>query len=149
MSHQSKRLQIAETFKTRLTDAMPALASYIYLGELPQLDGDNLPDRAIAIVIGDTVPVVQQGDLVIEEELPIEIQGAARADLDEPWVSVEDLIADIKIAVELEDRRLGNLLKYDMKRGGTRTVPRQEGSAFVGAGITYMCPILERWGNPR
>lgn len=146
MSHQSKRLRVQLAIQARLTDAMPTVN--VYLGELPQLDGDNLPDRAIAIVIGDTLPTVQQGDLMIEEELPVEIQGAARADLDEPWWSVEDLIADIKRAVELEDRRLSNLLKYDMKRGGTRTVPRQEGSAFVGAGVMYLCPIQELWGTP-
>lgn len=146
MSHQSKRLQIQEAIKTLLTTAMPTIP--VYLGELPQLDGDNLPDRAIAIVIGDTIPSVQQGDLVIEEELPVEIQGAARVNLDEPWVSVEDLLADIKRAIEVEDRRLSNLLKYDMKRGSTRTVPRQEGSAFVGVGVTYLCPILELWGTP-
>jgi hypothetical protein len=117
----------------------------LYLGAAPELsDGD--PDEAIAIVPRDDTPTEPTGR--VDVILPVEIQAIAKASLEEPWTRVELLIGDLKRAIELEDRTLGSTLKGQMKRGPTRTLERLAGSTTVGAGVLYLCPYVEEWGNP-
>lgn len=131
-------IQIAKGFAT---DAGLAVT----LGESPQLGPDD-PDVMIAIIVNDDDPKFQ--GLQIMTQLPVSIQALAKADLADPWLAVEALLGDIKRAVELPDRTLGGLVKRQIERGSTRTLPRESGSTVVGAQVTYVCPYTEVWGNP-
>lgn len=116
----------------------------VYLGAAPELaDGD--PDEAIALVPRDDSPREQGYQWTT---LPVEIQAIAKASIAEPWLAVELLLGAIKVAIELEDRTLGSLLKGDMTRGPTRTLEREPGSTTIGLGVTYLCSYVEPWGDP-
>jgi hypothetical protein len=136
-----ERLRVVSVANGFQTDAGEAL----YIGETPSLGPDD-PAAAIAIVVGDETPSYQGMQIYLE--LPYEIQALARADLDQPWLTVEQVIADIKTAVELEDRTLGGLVKRQIKRGTVRTLGRDDGSTAVGAAVTYLAPFTETWGDP-
>lgn len=147
----STRSAILAAVRTRLqaiartdgfaTDAGAAL----YLGERPELGPDD-PDEAIAIVVRDDAPKAQGHKLFIT--LPVSICAIAKADLDDPWQSIEDLLADIKVAFELDDMTLGGLLRGPMERGATRTLDREPGSLTIGAQVSYFLPYHETWGHP-
>ena len=118
---------------------------HVYLGELPVLGPDDA-DTAICITVGDETPSFQGEN--VASELPVEIHALSRADLDEPWIAVEEVLADIKRAMEV-DRTLGGLVKQkQFSRGQARTMEREAGSTVVGATILYFVPIVERWGRP-
>ena len=117
----------------------------VFLGELPAL-GEDDPDVALAIVVGDEVPQYQGEQLFVR--LPFELHTIAKADLDEPWLTVEQLIADVKRAIEQPDRTLGGLVRRMIEREAVRTVPREPGSTTVGAMVVYVAPYLEAWGDP-
>lgn len=149
------RQQILEAVRTRLlairtnngfrTDG----GREVFLNETPMLGPDD-PDVAIAIVTDDD-EVNWQGEQVVIA-LPIGIQALAKADMlsGEPWIAVEQVIGDIKQAVELADRTFGGLFPHphQFDRGQTRTLEREAGSAVVGASITYRALYKEVWGSP-
>lgn len=147
----TRRRLILEAIKTRL-EAIDGSGDYetdmggrVYLGYAPSLGPDD-PATAIAIAISDDRISFSGEKKSID--LPVEIQAIARADLDEPWLAVEGLIGDIKRAMELADRTLGGLVKSEIRPGTTRTLIRREGSDGVGAGVLYVVPYQESWGNP-
>lgn len=117
----------------------------LFIGETPAL-GEDDPAAAIAVLVGDEEPQYQGEQLLIR--LPYDVQAHVRADLDEPWLTVEQVIADIKRAVELADRTLGGLVKRQIERGAVRALPRESGSTTVGASVTYYAPYTEAWGDP-
>lgn len=117
----------------------------VFLGETPVLGPDD-PESAIAIVVGDDVTPYQGENVMVQ--LVIEFQALAKADINKPWIVVEAMLADIKRAIELEDRTLGRLVPNKIERGPSRTLPRVPGSTTVGASLTYIAPYLERWGHP-
>ena len=82
------------------------------------------------------------------QRLPVGIAVLAKADLDEPWLAVEQTLGEVKRAVELEDRSLGHLLKQPLERAGTQTLEREPGSETVGLITTYLCFYAEPWGEP-
>jgi hypothetical protein len=147
----SRRQQVIEALKARVaaitiaggfnTDA----GSLVFLNETPALGPDD-PDVAIAMLIRDDDPSYH-GEQVFYR-LPIEFQALAKADLAAPWVIVEQVLQDIKRAVELADRTLGRLLRTNLERRSTRTLEREQGSTAVGVAITYEAPIAETWGTP-
>lgn len=151
MPNTPRRRAILEAVRTRLqairqvdgyaTDA----GAHVFLNEAPVFGPDDAA-VAIAILVGEDDPVFQGEHLLIR--LPVEIQAIARADLDEPWLAVEDVLGDIKAAMELEDRTLGRLVKRQIERGRTTTLDREPGSEYVGAAIVYVAPYAERWGHP-
>lgn len=126
------------TFLTSVGDA-------VHLGVEPKLSKDD-PD-ALVIAIGDDVPEVPGQQLKALIDVPVEIQALAAADLDQPWLTVEALLGDIKRALELRDRQFGGLLRT-FTRGPSRTLPREPGSTSVGVGITYQVGYSEVWGKP-
>lgn len=135
-------IQVADGFNT---DAGKA----IFLGMRPSM-GPEDPPIAIAVMVGEEEP-----NWLGEKcsyELPIDIQALAQVelkDLQQPWLAVEAIIADVKRAVELQDRRLGGVaLGKGIRRIGVRALPRESGSRYVGAGLTYLVPLAEVWGNP-
>ena len=147
----SRRRLIVEALKARV-EAIRVANGFetdagvtVFLGETPPLGPDD-PETAIAIVVGDEDPQYQGANLFIR--LPVAIQALARADLEQPWLAVEDLIGDIKRAVELEDRTLGGLVKRQIERGSVVALEREPGSTTVGAAVTFVCPYVEGWGTP-
>lgn len=147
----STRQQILEALRDRL-QAITQDAGFatnagrqVLLGEAPSFGPDD-PVAAIAILVGeDQVSRTGEHAIIL---LPVLIAALARADLDQPWVAVEQVLEDIKRAVELEDRTLGRLLRTRMERGSTRTLERDEGQVAIGAAITYVLPYAEVWGQP-
>ncbi len=117
------------------------------LGELPVM-GDDDPDLAIVVVPGDEAPTFVQVN--ITSTLPVRILALAKVTLDEPWVMVEDVIADIQAAIEQSDRTLGGLLT-DPKQlvpSAVRPLPREVGSLDVGAQLEYRVTYTRGWGTP-
>lgn len=146
----SLRQRQLEAFKVRLqaiakTDGFETDAgSAVYMNEVPAMGPDD-PDALIAMVVGDEQPKHQAYGLSMT--LPIEVQAIVKTTLDEPWVAAEQMLSDIKKAVELENRTLGRLLLHPLERGITRILPRETGSSFVGVGITYSMERTEAWGG--
>jgi hypothetical protein len=139
-----ERLAALAAVVTRANGFASDAGLHVYLGAAPELGPDD-PDEAIAIVPREDVasePNYQNVDL------PVEIQAIAKATLTEPWIAVEALLGAIKLAIELEDRTLGSLLKGRMTRVSTRTLERPPGSTTIGLGVTYRCPYVEPWGDP-
>jgi hypothetical protein len=147
----SKRQTALETVFTRL-QAIKRASGYqtdaglaTYFGESPQLGPDD-PDEAVAMVVGEDA-VGYQGPKVVTR-VPIQIQAIAKADLEQPWATIEAVIADVKKAVELADSVPGGNGALKIERGSTRPLDREPGSTTVGASITYTAQIHEAWGAP-
>ena len=154
----SIRRQILEALKARviqitknngyLTDA----GKLVLLGEHPDITPEDL-EVAIAFVIGsdDFDQELYIGDGgpadVLSIRLPVGIAAIARADLDNPLLALEDVLHDIKKAVEVDDRTLGGLVA-DILRGPTVAHDREEGSDIVGVSVTYYLLYSETWGSP-
>lgn len=127
----------------------------ILLGEVPTF-GEGDPDSAIALAIGRDEPVTTGG--LVRTRTPFEVHAMVRADMDAPLVAVEELVADIKNAVEIEgqdpgtdasiDRSLDGLtLPKGFERGSIAPLGRNEGSTYVGAIVEYVGIFEERWGG--
>lgn len=146
-----RRLAIIQAMVARLEEISVAngyrtnVGADVRIGEAPHFGPDD-PDEAIALVIGEDRVMYQGANLFIE--LPMEVHALARADIDDPWAAVEAAIADVKEAVELDDRTLGGLVPRMIERGSTRPYAREEGSLAVGAVIPYIAPYKEAWGKP-
>ena len=148
------RLQVLNALTERLAQVLVAngyttdAGQLVVLGEAGEL-GENDPDAALAIVPGDDRQKTQAGSVgTAFVEWPIQIVALGKADIDQPWVAIENAVGDIKRAIEAGDRRLEGLLKSDLQRGSTRVVSRQPGSLTIGASVTYVATIAEPWGQP-
>lgn len=148
----SKRQSILEALKARLetiharADFLTDAGDAVFLGEQPPFGPDD-PAQAIALVSGPEAVRRTGENLIVEWS--IQIAALVRADLDEPWVVVESVVADIKRAIEVADRRLGKLLDGNgLERGPVETLERDAGSKSVGAVVTYLAPFSEGWGTP-
>ncbi len=147
----SRRQQILEALLARVQQIERAnefqtdAGRHTHLGEAVDLGPDD-PVEAIALAVGEEVARYQGENLYIE--LPVQVIALAKADLDQPWMAVEAVIADIKRAVETSDRTLGGVVRRMIQRGSVVTLERQPGTTTVGASITYICPYVEAWGNP-
>ena len=110
----------------------------VYVGEIVKL-GENEPDSAIAIVIGNETVIGQRVKVIYD--LDIEIQALVKAQLDQPWALAEVMIGDIKKAVELEDRMLGGAVNGNgqsgLERSGVEVINREPGSNQVGVSVFY------------
>lgn len=150
----SRRKSILLAFRARLTEITKAkgfrtnAGQHVFLNESPVYGPDD-PPEAIAIMAGLETIASRQGEHVIVS-LPVNIQAIVQeTNLDEPWEIVEDVIADIKQAVELPDRTLGGLtFKTGIERGPTQTLEREPGSEYTGAQVPYVAPFGEVWGHP-
>jgi hypothetical protein len=121
------------------------LGALVFWGEAVVL-GDGDPEIAAAVIFGSDI-VSYQGENVLTT-LPIEIQVVAKANLDKPWLTIEAALGDVKRAMETADRTLGGLIPRQIRRGMTRTLPREPGSEMIGLGLTYLAELLEAWGRP-
>lgn len=138
---QLEEITIENGFRT---DAGLAL----YVGMIPELGGDEKgdPDLALALIIGEDV--ITWSGLKAFITVPIETHILAKGTRLESWLRVEAALADVKKASELEDEFLGGLLTSRLKRGSTKTRPRESGSLMVGAQIDYEARYAEAWGAP-
>lgn len=149
----SRRQRIVEDFLGKLggitvdegfrTDAGTAL----YCGWLPELGtekGD--PELALAVIVGEDV--ITWAGLKAFITMPIEVHILAKGTRVDAWLRVEAGLADVKQGLELDDEFLGGLLASRLKRGNTRTRPRESGSLMVGAQIDYEARYAEAWGAP-
>lgn len=154
MPEPSRRRQILAIYCERLKAIRgPAgffteAGRHVFVGEIPNLGTDD-PDDAIAI-LGQQDEWRQQGKAFFVR-WPITIWAVTKADPDpsEAYLAVEDLLADIERAVELDDMTLGGLVYQPIVRLAPRlTLPREEGSLVVGVGVTYANDWKEGWGHP-
>ena len=158
MAGESRRQLILEELKRRLgtilteNEFQTNVGQKVYFGELPKL-GPHDADGAVALIpMEDQVDDAQVGKVSIV--LPVNMVAVAKPSLSEPWVIVEQIIADIKKAIESGDRSLGGLLAAGknntegLMRGSTETAPRNSGSEVVAAMVTYGCHYREAWGDP-
>ena len=147
----SRRQLILEAFRDRVQDITVATGyqtdagKTVLLGEVPDLGPDD-PDVAIAILPNDDE--VKYVGANVSIKLPVLIAAIAKASIPQPWVAIEAVLADIKRAVELEDRTLDGLVQNRFERGSTRPAPRVPGSLTVAATIQYTAPYVEAWGRP-
>jgi len=115
----------------------------VFFGETPTL-GPSDPEQALALVVrGDLVGY--QGANVVTT-LPIEVQALAKIDTG-PTVIVEQIIDDIKRAIESDHSLGGLLLPRGLIRGITVPLEREPGSQFVGASVGYNMMFAEKWGG--
>jgi hypothetical protein len=123
------------------TDAGEAVS----LGEVVDLGPDDA-DAAVAIVPGDA-QVKRDQALKFYVQLPVEIQLVAKVDLDEPWVLIEQMLADVQKAMELDDELIHGY-ERSLTYVGERVLPREAGMTTTGAGVTYLATFCRRWGQP-
>ncbi len=117
----------------------------VMLGEQPAFGPDD-PSAVVALIVGADAPGYQGEHVIVT--LPVEAQAIVKADVDDPWVTVEEIIADIKKAVETDHDLGGALIPRGLERGATRPFDRESGSEFVGAGVEYRLMFKELWGAP-
>jgi hypothetical protein len=153
MSGTSRRQQILEAFRTRLQAIKPedgfrtALGDEVLLGFLPEVGADD--PVGLAVVAGDERIGSVKEHIKVSLDVNICVLATVQ-DVEQPWVAVEEALADVKQAVELADRTLGRLLLDNFRRGPTQTLPRESGSLEVGAVLTYVVEFVEveLWGHP-
>jgi hypothetical protein len=121
------------------------LGQNAHLGVMPQFGQDD-PDVALVVMPDDDSPGYQGENVVAK--WPIHVAVVAKVSIDEPWQVIEDAIGDIKRAVETADRMLGGKPRHALLRGPTRAIPREPGSLTVGASVTYIVTVTEKWGDP-
>ena len=162
----SRRYELVAALRTRLayitidhgyrTDA----GEHIFMGEAPRFGPDD-PPAALAISVGATSNEQTSGSF-ITYDLTIEIQAQVPVDLAEPLLAMEDMIADIRTAVEVEghnpapntgdasvDRSMDALATpKGFRRGSTRPLMRPDGSGYAGMSCEYVASFQEKWGEP-
>jgi len=147
----SNRQAALAALRTRLEQILVAndfqtdAGKRVFFAEAPTLGPDDEP-AAIAIFPQEDQPGYQGEQVAIV--LPVRVEANVRADSENPGATVEAVIADIKKAVEL-DHDLGRTVSQrGLERGTTAPFDREEGSAFVGAAVTYLLRFPEVWGRP-
>jgi hypothetical protein len=162
----SLRRQILETFKARLSvitkenGFLTDSGKLIFLGATQTLTdaergyaGAGEAETALSLGIGpdDVGEHLSIGDGGADDHIPIQltvqVAAIAGADLSNPIIALENVIHDIKKAVELQDRTLSGLVA-GMFRGSTQPFDREEGSTIVGATVSYGLLYSEVWGDP-
>jgi hypothetical protein len=135
----------------------------IFKGEWPRAGKDDAP-AALVISVGDDAPSTTGGST--RSETPIEVWAIVPVGTKDPLDAIEEIIADIKEAVEgsnddenvspsrdrffavvVEGQLIGTLPK-GVRRGITRGMRRPDGSDYVGACVEYLAAFEEAWGHP-
>lgn len=117
----------------------------VFAGEAPELGPDD-PDAAIALLLEDEETTWQRGGKAAVVRLPFTISAIAKADLEAPWKTVEQVLGDVRLAIEVEDRTLGGLLSDPLDWSSVRTLKREPGSTTVGVAVTYLAILKRGWG---
>ena len=153
MPAASRREQIIEALATRAqaiavnegfnTD----LGASVLINEVPGFGPDD-PRQALVLLVGDDEFTSQGNGNWFIYRLALTFVVLVDAESDEAWRTVERGIADVKRAVELDDPRLGGLLRDPLERGSVETAPREPGSLAIAATVPYIVSIKEGWGAP-
>jgi hypothetical protein len=154
MSRLTTRRQILEALKDRVEGITRGGGYTTNAGHLVTLNevynlgaNDSDPDVAVAMLVDPDEVKGWQGEYV-RLRLPVRFIATARATLVEPWLAAEDVLGDLKEAIEATDRTLAGLVRQELQRGSTATMQKEPGSTFVGVILTYYADYVERWGNP-
>ena len=153
------RIRILQAFIGRLKEISvdngyaTDVGETIVLGEQPMLGPDD-DGSAIALVAGEDEPQGGQGlgggegaAVTIEWTVSVIALISSDSDIEDPWLTIEHVIGDIKRAMELDDRTLGGLVG-EFSRGQVRPLEREEGSTVVGGAVDYLVLYSETWGKP-
>lgn len=150
-TYPSKRAAILGAFEARLavirkqdgfrTDA----GRQVFVGEVPQLGPD---DQAHAVAILPQVDEVRWVGRRLGIVWPMVFAAVVRGECTDVWLEVEQVLADLKTAIELPDRSLGGLLQHPFERGTTQSLERETGSLVSGVAVTYQLVYTEDWGAP-
>lgn len=149
---KSRRHRALEVIATRLRSIAVAngfrtdAGAAVFLGHDVTLGpGDSSASIAVAVAQDE---VIHQGENV-GTVIPVEIYAFVKAATTDPLLSLEEVIGDVKRAIEQPDRTLdGTLVTRGLERASVRPYEREEGSEFVGAIVTYRMTLAEGWGNP-
>ncbi len=142
------RIKVANSFNTNAGDN-------VFLGEEVVLSADD-GGVAIAIAIGDVVVEddVGMGTPTVGAELSCRMQVSVQAvavvgDLEEPWISAEQLVQDIKNAMEDPDTDSfpDEVMDFGVPEDRDTTLERDEGSTHVGVAVNYEVLYIEKWGS--
>lgn len=122
----------------------------VLVGQAPSFGPDD-PTAVISISISDDESFYQGEKVTVV--LPLEVHALVKADLADPYLAAEAVIADIKKAVEkpggVSDHDLGGLaVPRGLARGVTKAALREPGSEYVAARVEYRITYAEMWGNP-
>lgn len=155
MPDASRRERVLDEVLSRLSaieagaDYATSAGSSVHLGEAPVFGDESDPKEAIVVVVGEDEVKFHGNGLLLMLPLRIQAQVAvSRLELGTAYQYAEAIVADIKRAMELDDRTLGGTLNGFLERGPTRTIARDVGSEYVGVEIEYRAPMKEDWGNP-
>lgn len=151
-----RRKAILEKFIERL-EAIQKVNGYatdagLYLFQGSANLGPDDPQLGIAIVPGPASIDVQENQKVTL--LPIDLHALAKDDVADPLLAVEDLIGDIKRAIESPENVPGNTkrdlngLAMNLTAGVVAALQREEGSTTIGARVEYLVMYSEAWGDP-
>ncbi len=145
MSDSSPRQQLLEAVRERLSGISTADGYHtdagrtVYFGEAPMLSPGDEADTAILLRAGPD-EVTHLGANVTRA-IQLQIAALARADLSEPWVAAERVLADVQRIIESSDRAartLGERAKWQgLEPGQIDTLEREEGATTVAVEITY------------
>ena len=154
---ESLRLKILNVFRDRLevistSNGFLTDASLVLRGENPVLGPDD-PNAIVLIPGEDISPDDSQGmgtgdGANLTQRWTIGVQAAVIDDPSiYPLVLLENMIADIKTAMEQPDRTLGDLV-HGFYRSRILPMERKEGTDVVGAIVEYDILFTEVWGDP-
>jgi len=117
----------------------------VLIGEVPVFGPDD-PIHALSIQPGaDEVTFKGEQAFV---KLPVKVAVMAKANLSDVWSTIEDVIADVKRAVETDHDLSKHVVPRGFTRGPTTPLERQDGSEFIGVEIEYRLEFPEVWGDP-
>lgn len=133
----SRRQTVREAWKAQVETA----GYPVGMGEVPTLGPDDA-EQAVVLVFTDAVSA--QGHKKFHETT-VDICALAKADLDEPWVALEEMVAALKAAVETTDHTVAGILVEPVSE---RDLEREPGSTVVGTVLSYRFRWQERWGAP-
>lgn len=146
-----QRLALVEELVKRLTSIRREdgyhtdAGELVAFGEKPEL-GEDDPDVAIVLVLGDVENGWQRGGKASLVQLPIEIAALAKASLKTPGMTAELVLEDVRTAIETEDRTFAGTLSDPPEKGPVRTIAREPGTTTVGVSVSYTATLKEGWG---
>ncbi len=149
---KSRRHRALEEIGTRLRSIAVAngfrtdAGAAVFMGADILLGPDD-PPAAIGVAVGQD-EVLHNGENV-GMVVPVEVHAVVKTTVADPLLALEEVIGDVKKAVEQPDRTLGGaLVTNGLERSTVRPREREEGSEFVGAIVEYRMTLAEAWGNP-
>lgn len=116
----------------------------VVFGERPTL-GEDDASEAIAVSVAEDEPGHQAENVVTT--IPVVLDAMARVAPAAAGQAIEDLIADVRAAVEQDHDLGGETIRRGVERGPTKPLEREAGGEVVGATIIYRLIVAEKWGT--